>query len=119
MNNVLIVEDDPLSAEFLKIFLEATGYSVASADSVASFAAALKVQTPQVILTDIELPDGTGDEVAQIARASGVSVVYALSGYSKTQLKDRKLAVELFTGFLTKPIDLDQVSQILANAKET
>ena len=115
MKYVLIVEDDPLSVEFLKIFLEASGYTVGSADSVGSFASKLKERTPQIVLTDIELPDGSGVEIAQLARAVGISSVYAVSGYSRKQLEDRNIAVELFSGFFTKPVDLDQISQTLGS----
>jgi DNA-binding response OmpR family regulator len=57
---VFVVEDHPATARGLKMFLELSGYAVETASDVRS---ALKVAEKtkfDVLLCDLNLPDGTG-----------------------------------------------------------
>jgi CheY-like chemotaxis protein len=62
---VFVVEDHPATARGLKMFLELSGYSVDMANDVRS---ALKVAAKiefDVLLCDLNLPDGTGWDLMQ------------------------------------------------------
>lgn len=67
MINVLIVDDHPVVVEGLrKLFCEAeTKYSCALAYSVQECDRALKVFTPDIVLLDINLPDGSGIDLCK------------------------------------------------------
>jgi CheY-like chemotaxis protein len=63
---ILVVDDDALSREVLALLLYGAGYAVETADS--GDAALLHLQTaqllPQVVLTDLQMPGTTGNELA-------------------------------------------------------
>ena len=68
---VLVVDDDALSREVLALLLHGAGYAVETADS--GDAALLHLQTaqvaPQAVLTDLQMPGTTGNELALRLRA--------------------------------------------------
>ena len=65
MPAVLVVEDDALIASSLGRALEANGYEVRPAGSVAAALAALAAEVPDVVLLDLGLPDGDGTTIAE------------------------------------------------------
>src|SRR5690348_15053180 len=70
MTSVLIVEDEAPLRRILTLALARRGYTVAEADSVETTLEALKAfAVPfDVILLDINLPDGTGWDVLRYLR---------------------------------------------------
>jgi two-component system OmpR family response regulator len=61
---VLIVEDNELVTDALRILFEETGRRVTVAHSVAEAIAAGESDPPDLLLLDLKLPDGDGLEVA-------------------------------------------------------
>ncbi|HEY8967277.1 MAG TPA: sigma-54 dependent transcriptional regulator, partial [Candidatus Methylacidiphilales bacterium] len=57
---ILLVEDDPDFAASVTRVLRAAGYDVSAAGSVGEAQAALRKGDPDIVLSDIHLPDGTG-----------------------------------------------------------
>lgn len=57
---VLIIEDDPGIAEGLHITLRQAGYAVDTARTLALASAAISVETFDLVLLDLSLPDGDG-----------------------------------------------------------
>ena len=109
-HRVLIVEDDPLSAEFMKLYLEGVGYVVATATSSAQAHTQFKSFGPSVVVTDIQLGDGSGLELAKAFKRLGVQKIIAVSGLSQQQLQDKYQAITAFDRILTKPIELAQLA---------
>jgi two-component system, OmpR family, KDP operon response regulator KdpE len=70
---VLVVEDEPAMRKMLVGTLEAQGFEVAQAGSIAQAERALAQATPVAILLDLGLPDG-----------DGISFLRSLRGHSKT-----------------------------------
>src|SRR5271168_2531396 len=60
MPHALIVEDDPNSLSGLSAIVAADGFSVDTAISLAEARAALSRFIPDVVLIDLNLPDGSG-----------------------------------------------------------
>src|SRR5574340_143050 len=56
---VLMVEDDPDTADSLRVVLEGEGYVVRHALEAAAGMAAAKAERPDVILLDVMMPSGT------------------------------------------------------------
>ena len=113
-NTVLLVEDDPLSAEFMRLFLEAANYNVKSVGSQTLALAAIAAECPIALVTDMQLPDGSGIEISQIARKSGCSKIIGVTGYERAQLAEKGLDLSSFDVFLTKPVDLNELAHELA-----
>ena len=68
---VVVVDDHPLVVDGLRLALELAGMDVvASAASVAEAVAAATEHAPDVIVMDVQLPDGTGIEAVKAVLAS-------------------------------------------------
>ncbi|TOZ88775.1 sigma-54-dependent Fis family transcriptional regulator, partial [Burkholderia pseudomallei] len=65
MPHALIVEDDPNSLSGLTALLGADGFSVDTATSLAEARGALARSIPDVVLVDLNLPDGSGFDLLQ------------------------------------------------------
>jgi DNA-binding response OmpR family regulator len=76
---VLLVEDDPSLGAILAKNLEARGYRVARAETLAQALAALATEAPGVMLLDVNLPDGSGWHVPTVV-LSAVQVSRARLG---------------------------------------
>ena len=65
---VLVVDDEAAILRFLKPALEANGYEMASAGSVAEATKLIAADSPDIVLLDLGLPDGDGKDVIRRAR---------------------------------------------------
>jgi DNA-binding NtrC family response regulator len=68
-HRVLVVDDDEIIRKFMRDLLEANHYEVEEAPTVGAAGQILHEQEFEVILTDLMLPDGSGLDVLQVARA--------------------------------------------------
>jgi len=111
------VTDDDDSIRFvLERALSRAGYAVSTYASVGELQAALEGDSPDVILTDIRLPDADGLTVLETLRSQEREIpVIAMTGFS-----DLDAAVNAFQqgvfDYLPKPFDLDQVLNVVASA---
>ena len=115
---ILVVEDNPDSANVLCTLLEADGHTVATASDGGEALTQLESFAPEFVLMDIGLPGMDGYAVAGLMRqrASGRAVrMYALTGYGYPE--DRAMAFKSgFDGHLTKPVDPDELLRLLSDA---
>jgi CheY-like chemotaxis protein len=110
---VLVIDDDALSCEVLALLLHDAGYAVETADS--GDAALLHLQTarplPKVVLTDMQMPGTTGNElVRQLRSVCGpATMLLAMSASAPEDGSDRE-----FDGFLLKPFTMDTLAKTIA-----
>jgi CheY-like chemotaxis protein len=82
---VFVVEDHPATARGLKMFLELSGYAVETASDVRS---ALKVAEKtkfDVLLCDLNLPDGTGWDLMERLCKAGPLAGVAYSAFDEPE----------------------------------
>jgi CheY-like chemotaxis protein len=116
--SLLIVDDDELVRKFLERVLREAGYatSVAS-DGPEALEVAAKLETLDVLVTDLMMPQMTGDELARRVRSTmpGVKVLY-ITGFSDRLFKE-KVTLWADEAFLDKPCSvkglLEAVSLLL------
>jgi signal transduction histidine kinase/DNA-binding response OmpR family regulator len=114
---VLIVEDDDDSREFLAEALEQRGATVAAADGVAAALAKFEPFRPDVVISDIAMPEADGyDLIRAVRRLSpergGNTPAIALTAHTRAEVRDR--AIESgFHRLEPKPVDLERLSQSL------
>ena len=78
---VLVVDDDPDLLQSLRVLLEAYDYTVIMAPNAAAAIAAVSERQPDLVLTDIYMPDADGFELINSLREHHVTVpVVAMSG---------------------------------------
>lgn len=101
--SVLIVEDQFIEANNLKLILKKAGYSVFPiAHSVSDAWQIIEGQPPEIVLLDIRLQgDLTGIDLARSLKEKNIAFVY-LSANSDKQILDEAIATKPY-GFLVKP----------------
>lgn len=69
MKQGLLVEDDPLIGQTLSLSLPYQGFSIFLADGVARAREAIENHPFDLVILDLQLPDGTGFDLCRILRA--------------------------------------------------
>ena len=103
--SVLLVDDDADSREMLSVALSLCGASVRVADSMRSAVTACDEARPDVILSDLSMPQHDGFDFLRAVRTrrtfENIPVI-AVTGHAP--LRERALQAG-FADFLTKPVD--------------
>ncbi len=102
--HVLIVEDDELIQSYEQLQLESNGFRVTTAGSGLEMFEALSADQFDLILLDLNLPDGDGLEFAEHIRNAGDIPILVASGRASTD--DKLAALNLGNvDYITKPFD--------------
>src|ERR1043166_4876245 len=72
MPHLLLVDDDPEAIEWLSELAKAEGFSVATADSLRAARIHMSRLQPDIMLTDLQLPDGRGIELVDVERLRSI-----------------------------------------------
>jgi len=114
---VLVVEDDAALRFAVTRALSAQGFRVLEADSHLAARAAFS-RRPDVVVSDLRLPDGDAIELMASLKAVDPSVAFLIvTGYGTIDLAVRavKLGAE---DFLTKPVDLATLGELVERAAD-
>lgn len=89
--DVLLVEDNALAADALRLLLESTGHHVRVATTVQEAVQACADRRPDLMLLDLTLPDGNGLDALGEASAAGTAprVTVALTGHDERAVLER------------------------------
>jgi DNA-binding response OmpR family regulator len=85
--HILIAEDEIFLAMMLQDLLEADGYDVSKAGSVADALAAIEERLPSAAILDVNLAGETSYPIAQLLRERGVPFLFA-TGYGERSLPE-------------------------------
>ena len=115
---VMLLDDDPIVIDVLKVYLEDAGYTDIIATTDASRAAdLLRAATPDLLITDLMMPEVDGFEILRQLRADlHLSHIPVIVLTSSTESNDKLRALELgATDFLAKPVDPSELVLRLHN----
>jgi two-component system, OmpR family, alkaline phosphatase synthesis response regulator PhoP len=110
---ILVVEDNPLIQDMLYEILQNQGFTVVCADNGTIGLQAAKAQSPDLIISDLEMPDLNGLELLRRLRqdASIASVpVIICSSVTNSQAQHQALQMGA-TAYLHKPFNLTQLTK--------
>ena len=113
---LLVVEDDPTQREMLAEYLRDQGAEVLEAGDGASALGIVRERNPDVVVTDLRIPEMDGHELLQAVRELnpeiGVVIVTAFGTVEDAVrcLKDGA------SDYLLKPLDLDAVEHVVQRA---
>jgi two-component system nitrogen regulation response regulator GlnG len=111
-----VTDDDETIRYVLERALSRAGYDVQTFATVAGLQSALERSSPDVILTDIRLPDADGLTVLDSLRQQEREIpVIAMTGFSDLDQAVKAFQKGVFD-YLPKPFDLDQVLSTVASA---
>jgi len=113
--NILVVDDEPSWLKVLRYFLENKGYAVKTVPSASEALAALQTYHPDIILSDVRMPDMNGfdllDTIRKTPEVSSTPVIFfsAIDDYDA-----RKTAKDLGAAdYIVKPFDQEEVASVL------
>ncbi|MCC6192396.1 MAG: sigma-54-dependent Fis family transcriptional regulator [Anaerolineales bacterium] len=116
---ILLVEDDANARSFLAPLLRDAGYEVREAETLAAANRALDRSEADIVVLDVELPDGYGPSLLdRINRETLRLPVIVVTGFG-----DIEMAVEAMKAgacdFIQKPVDMARLRQAVDKAAET
>jgi len=116
---VLIVDDERNLRKTLADILKDEGYQVTTAGTGEEAVDLCRKERYDVVLMDVRMPGIDGVEAFRRIRRhqEGVRVIM-MSAYTVEELKHAALD-EGAVAFLTKPLDMDKVSKLIAEVKDT
>jgi two-component system, response regulator RegA len=117
-NSLLVVEDDEQLCQCLAYAMEARGFQVTRAGTVAEALIQIDTSAPAFAAIDLRLPDGCGLVVIEALnrrRADARAIVLTGYGNLATAVRAAKIgAIDYFT----KPVDADDIASVLLAPKD-
>ena len=112
---ILVVEDDHQVREVLTYVLRRLGYDARTAPDGATALCLVRVSTPNLVLLDVDLPDGSGFEVCRVIKSSpdlaSLPVVFCTG---RDTPEDRHRATQAGgADYIVKPFDLNELAECL------
>ncbi len=109
--NLLLVEDDAMTARIMSKLLRGVGHSVQTAGSIADAIAAASPEL-DLVVSDLGLPDGSGlDLMREIRERYGLAGI-ALTGFGMDDDIEKSRAAG-FLAHLTKPVDFPRLEETI------
>jgi len=117
MSHVLIVEDNPDSAEMMAALVATENFTVAVANSLHDARCQLALHPPDVILLDLQLPDGSGMELFDDPLLLENAEVVLITGHAslETSIQAFRLGA---ADYLIKPVTMAQLQGILSRVMQ-
>jgi signal transduction histidine kinase/ActR/RegA family two-component response regulator len=116
--DILVVEDNADVRELMATILEDVGAHVMTSSSVTEALNTLETRPPDVLISDIGLPDEDGFALIREVRHresehGGFLPALALTGFTRAEDRVRALAAG-FQGFLAKPVEPAELTAAIA-----
>lgn len=116
VGRILVVDDDAAIRTVVREALRREGHVVETAGSIAEQRAVMARFAPQVLVTDVILPDGNGlDMVPEMLAANGAMPIIVLSAQNTLATAVRATEQGAFE-YLPKPFDLGELARAVADA---
>ena len=112
MPHLLIVDDDPEQLEWLTELAKAEGFTVSAADSLRGARIHLSRLQPDVLLTDLQLPDGHGMDLVADLESRDATQLVMITGHASVESAVGALRAGA-TDYLVKPVDVERLRAIL------
>ncbi len=110
---ILVVEDDEGIAELISFVLEEAGFEVHTESGIEPALRIFDDLNPQLVITDLMLPDGLGSElIKQMRRSNHDGDVGSILISGHPQAKEHAAASHA-DAYLTKPFNLDDLSRLV------
>jgi DNA-binding NtrC family response regulator len=111
MPHALIVDDDPNTRQALAEVIRDDGLTCVTAGDLREARIQIVRQMPDVVFTDLKLPDGSGVDLFEDLDPSGVEVI-VITGHATVESAVNALKMGA-TDYLVKPINLQRVKAIV------
>jgi DNA-binding NtrC family response regulator len=113
MGHALIVEDDPDVAETMAALIAAEGFTATTARSLRDARRQLATRVPDLVLLDLQLPDGQGLELLKDTEQLANTEVVLVTGHASIETSIQALRLGV-ADYLVKPFNIKQLQGILS-----
>ena len=114
--DILVVEDDPVTAKLIAVVLEKAGHVVRVAGSVAEARNAVYDSPPQLIISDVNLPDGEGFDLLHTIRQDALlPFIPAIVVSARDATSDVLRGLAWAEDYIRKPIDPSELRARVAS----
>ncbi len=115
---ILVVDDDAHTRQMLAEVLTLFGAEVVTAESVAAARRVLRDHRPDVVVSDVGMPQESGYDLIRQLRAlprerGGGTPAIAFTGYSRPEDRERALGAG-YQDVVPKPVDLERLLTSIA-----
>jgi DNA-binding NtrC family response regulator len=117
MAHALIVDDSASTLEALTDLVRAEGFTATTASTMDDARTGLGGRVPDVVLLDVNLPDGNGLGLIDAINEPGTAVVL-ITGQASVETAVEALRRGV-TDYLTKPLDVERLQKILRDVQQT
>ena len=114
----LIVDDDLEVLQVLTEFAKGEGFVATGASTLSQARAEIAASAPDIVLVDIQLPDGSGLDLLDGLEADADLEVVLITGNASVETAVDALRRGV-TDYLTKPVDFARLKVALANLART
>ena len=118
---ILLLDDSPITLEMEKAVLEDRGHAVAVASNLLEFQALLEQFQPEVILTDLMMPDISGKDIVRVLKQDFHTEKIPIILFSSRP--DEELAPIAETagadGYLSKSHGIDKLGDLIDDLVES
>jgi two-component system response regulator PilR (NtrC family) len=115
---VLVVDDERGMRDFLEIFFRRDGMEVTTATSLAEARALLEADDFDLVMTDVQMPGGSGIELLRsVKEAAPETVVIVMTAFATTETAIEAMKEGAYD-YLTKPFKIDEVRLVVSKALE-
>lgn len=119
---ILVVDDDELTREALKVNLEHRGYTVKAIDNGKDAIDIVKREFFNLALIDVHLADMTGIGILDVVQEVNPRMIKIfMTGYPTPEIKERS-EIGGADGYVSKPFDmedlLDRIEELLFKQQE-
>jgi len=108
LKRILVVDDEPQITRMLRASLQSSGYEVLVANNGADAYKHLLAERPDLIITDLAMPEMNGLELTQAVRRVAQTPIIVLSVRANDQMKVTALD-EGADDYLTKPFSMPEL----------
>ncbi len=113
MSHALIVEDEVDSAQMMAALIATENFTVATAHTLRDARRQIALQQPDIVLLDLQLPDGSGMELFDDQQLLAHSEVVLITGHASLETSIQALRLGA-ADYLVKPVNIKQLQGILS-----
>jgi DNA-binding NtrC family response regulator len=113
MSHALIVEDDADAAQMMAALVASDNFTVATAHNLGDARRQLALQPPDIVLLDLQLPDGNGMSLFDDPELLSQSEVVLITGHASLDTSIQALRLGA-ADYLVKPVSPKQLHGILS-----
>jgi two-component system response regulator PilR (NtrC family) len=115
---ILVVDDERSMQEFLEIFFRGEGYGVVTVGNLQGALLHLENDEFDVVITDIQMPGGSGLELLRaVNESSPETVVIMMTAYASTETAIQAMR-EGAQDYIAKPFQVDEMGIVVQKALE-